>query len=411
MNLISVLKQIEQQPRTNEKIKILQDNRSDELIDFLNYVYNNHIVFGIKASSIPKIVSGFDDEIPLKMFEELSNISGRLNKINCIKRHLGGHKKAVIKWCLLAIDRDLNINLAKKLINKAFGEQTIPDFKIMLAWKCSEKRYLNNFSDLDWAYYNVKIDGIRCICTVNSITDITFITRSGLPIQEFLTVNIKKDIQANIEHLQGKVLDGEIYSSHFQKLMRIVSRKHVNMDSVLIRESTRYKIFDIISDSHLQLVDRVENLKKIDEQLKGIFLQTIKYFKVRNDFALIDKIARKYIDRGAEGIILKHPFKQYEYKRSNYWLKFKNKDTIDLKCIGYYNGKAGTDIEHMLGGIILDYDGIKLSCGSGFSENERQTYWDNRSELIGQMVEISYMEKTKTGSIRHPVFERFRRDK
>lgn len=409
--LVEILKQLSEEPRTNHKIKILRNCGNPDMKRFLNYVYNPFIIYGIKSTSIPNIVYGLNDEIPLDMFEELQNISGRNNKIKCVEKYLSECTKDVIYWTKLAIDKDLNINIAKKIINKAYNTEVVPDFKLMLAWKVDDKRYERNFSDLDWLYYNVKIDGIRCVCNIDYNGKITFITRNGLPIEDFLTKNIRTDIEKNIDLYKGMTLDGEIYSKYFQKLMRIVSRKNVNLDSVYIRESTRYKIFDIISDSELNLIDRVKRMKELEEKSDFNYISFIKYFRVKQDFTLIQNISKIYIDKGAEGIIIKHPFKKYETKRSNYWLKFKNVDTIDLKCIGYYQGKQDTAFENILGGIILDYNGIELRCGSGFTEEERKLFWENREELTGQIVEISYMEITKTGSLRHPVFERFRKDK
>ena len=46
---------------------------------------------------------------------------------------------------------------------------------------------------------------------------------------------------------------------------------------------------------------------------------------------------------------------------------------------------------------------------SGFSEDERKELWVNITDIIGMYVEVSHIA-TETGSLRHPVFERFRFD-
>ncbi len=84
---------------------------------------------------------------------------------------------------------------------------------------------------------------------------------------------------------------------------------------------------------------------------------------------------------------------------------------MDLLLIGVFEGEAGTALEGTLGGFILDYNGTPVRCGSGFSRRERDYLWKVRDTLIGEVVEVSYMEKTDTGSLRHPIFEKFRFDK
>jgi ATP-dependent DNA ligase len=54
-----------------------------------------------------------------------------------------------------------------------------------------------------------------------------------------------------------------------------------------------------------------------------------------------------------------------------------------------------------------------LSCGSGFSDIQREEYWSKRNQLIGQLVEIRADAKTKSKdavafSLRFPRFKCFR---
>ena len=54
-----------------------------------------------------------------------------------------------------------------------------------------------------------------------------------------------------------------------------------------------------------------------------------------------------------------------------------------------------------------------LSCGSGFSDVQREKYWSKRDDLIGHLVEIRADAKTRsqdaaTFSLRFPRFKCFR---
>jgi|GEM_PF-981462 len=413
MSIIKCLNDLKNEPRTSIKLNILRayENQED-LKKFLKYSYSNREIYGITSNAI-KINwrYGIDETIPFELFEKIKTISGRNDKIEYIKNALNFKKKELIDYVLKALDKDLNVGINRKLINRAFDEELVPDFGCMLAFKQDEKRFKLSFEALPWCYYNVKIDGIRCIVQVHSADKIEFFSRDGKELQSFLVEDIKKEIIKNIDHLTGLELDCEISSNYFQKLMRIVNRKNVDMSSIYIRNTTKLNIFDIITIGHLPLENRVKYMENLTTKIDSPKIKFVKYFKVKLDYNLIASIARKYISMGAEGIIIKNPYSIYQTKRSNDWLKFKDKNTIDLKIIGYYPGEPGTEFENCLGGLILKYKNTELRCGSGFSEKERNDYWLIKEDLLDKISEISYMEETRTGSLRHPVFERFRFDK
>jgi len=411
-DIIKLFNNISNESRTNKKVQLLKAFQNQSFLkQVLIYAYSNKEIFGITSKSIKQPFVGFNKIIPIETFKTLKGISGRNNKLSCIREALNGCSRDVITYFKRILDKDLNIGINKKLINKSFGEEIIPDFQKMLAFKQEEKRINIAFSDLKWCYYNIKVDGVRAVVYVNDEKNIEFYSRDGLPLQPFLTERIREEIVKNIDIFGGCILDAEISSTHFQKLMRIVNRKNVNMESIYIRNSCKLSIFDIIHHSDKELYKRVKIMQEIDSNLSSNVIKFLKYFKVKMDYKLISAIARKYIDLGAEGIIIKNPNSLYESKRSNNWLKFKDKNTIDLRIIGYYEGEEDTHFKGMLGGFIFKYKNNELRCGSGFSEDERSTFWNCKDELIGKMVELSYMEATKTGSLRHPVFERFRDDK
>ncbi|MCK9319368.1 hypothetical protein [Methanoculleus sp.] len=413
MSLIRLLNEIKNEPRTSVKVKLLREySNQDELERFLVYAYSNREIFGLTSAGLRiPWAYGLNEDIPFDIFEKIKVTPGRNDKAKLLRDGLTLRKKEVIDYILKAIDKDLNIGINRKLINTAFGKEVIPDFGCMLAFKQDEKRFNRAFSDLEWCYYNVKVDGIRAVVTVQSSDIIEFKSRDGKELQPFLVENIKSEIARHIEQFIGLELDCEISSTHFQKLMRIVNRKNVDMSSIYIRNTTKLSIFDIKSLGHLPLFERVAFMEALEKKIDSPKIKFLKYFKVKMDYNLIASIARKYIAAGAEGIIIKNPYSSYQTKRSNDWLKFKDKNTIDLKIIGYYPGEPGTEIEHCLGGIILKYKNTELRCGSGFSEKERVDFWTIKEELLDKITEISYMEETKTGSLRHPVFERFRFDK
>ena len=104
----------------------------------------------------------------------------------------------------------------------------------------------------------------------------------------------------------------------------------------------------------------------------------------------------------------------YKCKRHNGILKVKRFYTMDLPIIGYEEGAgrlAGT-----LGAFILDYKGNEVRVGSGFTDEQRATFWDKKDSLIGILCEVKYKEissdkNTGADSLQFPVFISLRTDK
>jgi DNA ligase-1 len=55
---------------------------------------------------------------------------------------------------------------------------------------------------------------------------------------------------------------------------------------------------------------------------------------------------------------------------------------------------------------------VQVNCGSGFSDSDRDNFWNHRSTLVGQLVEVRADAITKnqdgTYSLRFPRFKTFR---
>ena len=73
-------------------------------------------------------------------------------------------------------------------------------------------------------------------------------------------------------------------------------------------------------------------------------------------------------------------------------------------------------LEGKLGAFVLDFRGNEVKVGSGFSDEQRDTYWQNREEIAGTLCEVKYKEvssdkNTGLESLQFPVFIRLRDDK
>jgi DNA ligase-1 len=120
------------------------------------------------------------------------------------------------------------------------------------------------------------------------------------------------------------------------------------------------------------------------------------------------------ITGGYEGIMIKDPNAGYECKRSTAWLKQKPYIEVSLTVIGVEEGTGRN--QGKLGAIIVEGedDGklIRTNVGSGLTDADRVTYWDNADSIIGNIVEVRADAVTQNQdgsySLRFPRFKGFR---
>jgi DNA ligase-1 len=112
--------------------------------------------------------------------------------------------------------------------------------------------------------------------------------------------------------------------------------------------------------------------------------------------------------------MIKDPEAGYETKRSVAWLKQKPYIEVSLTVIGVEEGTGRN--AGKLGAIIVEGedDGklIRTNVGSGLTDSDRVTYWDNADSIIGNVVEVRADAVTQNQdgsySLRFPRFKGFR---
>jgi DNA ligase-1 len=129
---------------------------------------------------------------------------------------------------------------------------------------------------------------------------------------------------------------------------------------------------------------------------------------------LFKKFNKNAVEQGYEGILVKDPDAVYECKRSTSWLKIKPSLTFDLTIVGVEAGTGKN--EGKMGALICrgidNNKEIEVNVGSGFTDAERDEFWNDREIIVGQIVEVRADAVTQnqdgTYSLRFPRFERFR---
>ena len=120
------------------------------------------------------------------------------------------------------------------------------------------------------------------------------------------------------------------------------------------------------------------------------------------------------VDGGYEGVMIKDINAPYECKRSHAWLKAKPFIEVTLEVTEIEQGKGRN--EGRLGAFVCkgEDDGkqIQVNVGSGFTDADRDKFWQGRDSIINHLVEVRADAVTQnqdgTFSLRFPRFLRFR---
>jgi len=149
------------------------------------------------------------------------------------------------------------------------------------------------------------------------------------------------------------------------------------------------KVFDFLVDTGHGLGTDVPKIKRLE--MARTLLHNIDYMQVVDTRLLSGKQAIEYVKQmvklGWEGVMLDDPAETYHIgKRVNHSIKLKFRKTADLLCIGIEEGEG--KYENLIGSLVLiDSQGRKVSVGSGLSDIDRDSCYD---EFIGKVIEIEY---------------------
>jgi DNA ligase-1 len=87
-------------------------------------------------------------------------------------------------------------------------------------------------------------------------------------------------------------------------------------------------------------------------------------------------------------------------------LKLKDKISVDLKCVGFVEGKG--KFAGMVGAPLVEWRGAVVPVGGGKLTNDDRR---NPDRFVGKIVEVHALTITPDGQLREPVYQRVRDDK
>ena len=317
-------------------------------------------------------------------------------------------------WYRRILIKDLRCGVTHKTINKN-TTMKVPVFDCMLATDSAkhEKKMVGE------VLVEPKLDGVRVIviCDVDK-DEVNLFSRNGKELSNFPEIN--KQFDDMLDQMgESMVFDGEVMSDDFQTLMREIHRK-----GGAKTKDAKLNLFDCMPLYNFQdgsCVEPITERKKwLDNYEFGPNINVVESVKInlsdedgQKQFADYNKMC---IDRGFEGIMVKPISGIYECKRSTLWLKVKPFIEVSLKVVDTEEG-TGRNVGK-LGALIVEGkdDGkfIKTNVGSGLTDTDRETFWEAKEKLIGQIVEVradaitQNQDTTNEWSLRFPRFLRFR---
>lgn len=397
----------------------------------LRTCYNPYITFGVKQIPSTEGITGAPN--PYVEFDMLLT--------NLSNRQLTGHaaRDAILgmslkfdsdEWNLFLapiLRRDMRCGISEKTINKVCKgtDYVIPTFGCQLAANSEGRPEM-----VGTKWLEPKLDGARVLLMVTEDNTATCYSRNGKVFDNFAHVEQQVldnvgAIRASLRTKGGFVLDGEIMGKSFQDLMRQAQRKE-NVQT----QDTVFNVFDILPledfkrghwNAQLRkrlailtdmqpVFDAMPNVTRVDSQI-------VVDLSTEEGRTKLHEYATEMVTAGFEGIMIKDMEAPYECKRNTFWMKWKPVITVDLSVIALEEGTGRN--KGRLGALVCGGNDhgkdITVNVGSGFSDTERDLFWNQKSDVVGRTVEIlcDVITQNQDGSysLRFPRFVRFRDDK
>ncbi len=264
--------------------------------------------------------------------------------------------------------------------------------------------------------FEPKLDGIRALCKVTS--SLKFISRNGIDItKKYPEFQFRDDIAADTALLDGEIV---VFDENMVPRFELWQQGYEAL----------YVVFDILryNGKNLTKVPLIERKELLDSVVTdGTHLE--KCFYTTDGPALW----KEMVKREFEGVMAKEKESlYYPGKRSKVWLKIKLFKSLEAVIIGYTSKKRA--LSSLVLGIYDDTLKYVGRVGTGFDQATIDMLLKKLKPLIRKtpyaksylsiskadtitwvrpklVAEVKYLEFTKQGILRSPVFMKLRFDK
>lgn len=418
LEVIKLFKQIQNTSSLNDKKAIISANKDNELFKkCLVFLLDGNVVTGISTAKIKKEIWLDSYVLRLDTFEEVMDYLAENNTgtdLNVLTVQMFIRANAEYRdFYEEMVTKKFRLGIDKKGVNKAIPN-LIPTWDVQQAYPLDDK---NMPKDGEWFALSQKLNGNN-----NGVLNGKCISRQG---KEFIGMShIIDDI--NKLSFKDMFFNGELIRKNVDNLPDDanfqIGTGVINSDDT-DKTCIKFVIYEMLpkeeflnGESKLTYKQRRKTyLDPLAEEIEKLGLENIEVVPILyegTDKSKIQEWLDKADDMGWEGCMLNKDTK-WKNKRNNGILKVKSFKHADILCTDVIEGDG--KYKGTLGLIKCDYKGFELGVGSGFTDSQRDYYWNHRDEIVGKIVQIKYKGETKNKqgglSVQFPIFEIIRNDK
>lgn len=421
-SIIEFCKAIKAESSTKAKRALITTYKDDYAVtEFLKFLYDKLIVTGISGKRLTKVFN-HDVAIPC-------GIDTLLDVINYLKTHNTGTDMD-IGVCQSYLDRvsvaDEDKALLAQIITKSLKlgiDTTLVNSAIpglIYVHEVQQALALKNVTlkDGEWFCLSQKLNGNRATFKNGKL-----ISRQGKDFVnlEHILTDLKK---LEAMYPEAMVFDGEIIRKNIDG---VSDNQNFTLGTGILNSKVEDKtalsfiIFDMLplaefntGEGIITYRHRYHQMQKaadiIANELHLEHVEVVPFLYAGTDQFMIQKCLDQMDAEGKEGCMLARDV-TYKCKRHNGLLKVKTFYTMDLPIVGFETGTGKN--ANTLGNIVVQYKDNRVGVGSGFSDAQREWFWEHKDELLGRIVEVKYKDISKdktTGkeSLQFPVFVQLR---
>lgn len=406
---------------------------TQEMKEVLKFLYNPFIVTGIKRKKIEsrREAMGLQQMVENPSMQSNGNFD-LLSTLDYFKSHNTGADKDVDFALLEAyktpfpelvisiITKTLVLGVNETTLNKVYGKGFIPHFGVQLAQRYD---FDKPFGDEEF-YLTEKLDGVRCVISFEYDKDSGYFpvlyARSGKRIEGLV------DIEKEAKKLNPSfVYDGELIIAGDGDSNVLYRNTMSVIGSNGEKHGVVFHVFDMVD--YFEFKEGMSPLPYKDRRIllevsckDGEWIQKVPALYAGKDKEEISKWLKWAQDNSKEGVMINLADSPYICDRTSGLLKVKRFKECEAVVRSVETGTGKNS--GRLGAVIVDIKDDNgnlhsVRVGSGFTDAQRNDYFENPNKVVGKVVEIGYFEVTKNKadnslSLRFPTWlDRIRIDK
>ena len=419
--VLEIVEKLQGTSGRNYKEKILLENKDNKLFkEVMKFIYDPFVLTGLSKKKISKKLKLPTIASTLSIIEIMDYLkvhnSGRDEDIAFVQHFIQSQPIELRDFYTKIVSKDLSIGLTDGTLNKVYGAGFIKAFSVMLAKKFEDHQHKikGNF------VISEKIDGNRCV-VIKDNGIIKSFSRQGKPYEGL------QEIESDILGLpiDNIVFDGELIADIQGSTIEVYAETTSKARSKGSNKTGLvFHIFDVLDLKEFQngkslskCVARKSRLSNIFETYDLPHCREVKSLYIGGDLNEVGKWMSWATEQGLEGLMVNMDM-PYVCKRSDVILKVKVFNNADVRCLEVLEGTG--KYENMLGAITIQFEHegklYECNCGSGFSDEERKTYYKQPELITGKIVTVGYFEVSKNSNgsygLRFPTWEgKIRHDK